>query len=546
MKTFLYLPGKRRYTVLRKGNRGSLVFWRRLAEHGGVSFIRMAGKAGIPCAAVQGGGNLRGKRIGKTALLLMAVFLTGCASGKENGGVTEPGAGSEIRELGESGNNGGEFVEQEQAEKGGSVEEEAEPAYEIPEGVPGICVNRLGYITKSDKIAIFCAEELPQEFHVIREDSGEAVFAGYLRDMGYNEARQEYNGYGDFSEVQESGTYYIEAPILGRSYSFQIEDNLYGNALEDICRGYDTGLGDGKMPSGQKEGVKGEGFLEAAGDLAVVLLAYELNAGVFTDDMGIFESGNEIPDLLDKVRHEAERMLEMQDMETGAVGEGVAHGEPWEEAFAMVLAKFSYLYQDYDTDFATECLRAADRAWLYGDSNAGKEAEDSQRDRWKLAAAAELYRASGKQSFHDHVLTYSPKDSSPGEIGLPAWLGYVTYISTRQPVELAFCKEITEVLTERADMAAESAENYILDDQEEGFAENSRELLEESMYLTLVNHMITSQEYEIAVENILHYLMGRNVQSLNYLDDREERSGRVILLLSEILNWQREHESMAE
>ena len=31
--------------------------------------------------------------------------------------------------------------------------------------------------------------------------------------------------------------------------------------------------------------------------------------------------------------------------------------------FAATLAKFSYLYQNYDRDFATQCLRASDKAY---------------------------------------------------------------------------------------------------------------------------------------------------------------------------------------
>ena len=481
-----------------------------------------------------------GKRIRKTVLLMAAAFLTGCAAVKNNTDTAESENGSIIEENDES-SEAGEKVGvsdddkiSEDSEAGnnfteaagapGSMETEPEPDYKDTESVPGICVNRLGYITKSDKIAVFYGEELPQEFHVVKADTEEVVFADYLRDKGYNEVQQEYNGYGDFSEVQESGTYYIEAPILGRSCSFRIGDDLYQDVLKEACSSYD------RKPC----------------DMAVALLAYELNPDVFTDDTGISESGNEVPDILDEIRYETEQMLQMQDEETGAVSADMNGEEEREEACAMVLAKFSYLYQYYDTEFATECLKAADRAWAYADLRAEEDMQASKEDGWKLAAAAELYRASGRQNFHDYVSEYFQEYGYAAEPELPVLLGYVTYISTRQPVELSFCKEITRALTESADEAAEGAGDLLMENQEGSIDGNCRELLEDSMYLILVNHMITSREYEIVAENILHYLMGRNVQSVSCIGDVEKNDCRMILLLSEVLSWQKEHDSRAE
>lgn len=472
---------------------------------------------------------------------MAAAFLTGCAAVKNNTDTAEAENGSIIEENDES-SEAGEKVGvsdddkiSEDSEAGnnfteaagapGSMETEPEPDCEVTESVPGICVNRLGYITKSDKIAVFYGEELPQEFHVVKADTEEVVFADYLRDKGYNEVQQEYNGYGDFSEVQESGIYYIEAPILGRSCFFRIGDDLYQDVLKEACSSYD------RKPC----------------DMAVALLAYELNPDVFTDDTGISESGNEVPDILDEIRYETEQMLQMQDEETGAVSADMNGEEEREEACAMVLAKFSYLYQYYDTEFATECLKAADRAWAYADLRPEGEVQAaSKEDGWKLAAAAELYRASGRQSFHDYISDYFQEYGYAAEPELPVLLGYVTYISTRQPVELSFCKEITRALTESADEAAEGAEDLLMENQEGSIDGNCRELLEDSMYLILVNHMITSREYEIVAENILHYLMGRNVQSVSCIGDVEKNDCRMILLLSEVLSWQKEHDSRAE
>ena len=66
--------------------------------------------------------------------------------------------------------------------------------------------------------------------------------------------------------------------------------------------------------------------------------------------------------------------------------------------------------------------------------------------------------------------------------------------------------------------------------------------------------MITSREYEVAIEDILHCLMGRNRQSIKYYEQsgrdleaaEQLEGGRLVLLLSEILNWQKEHEDVSK
>ena len=61
-----------------------------------------------------------------------------------------------------------------------------------------------------------------------------------------------------------------------------------------------------------------EDMLFTAKTIADLLLQYE-DFGVDDDDMGIPESGNGIPDILDEAKYELDWMLKMQDEETGGV-----------------------------------------------------------------------------------------------------------------------------------------------------------------------------------------------------------------------------------
>lgn len=481
----------------------------------------------------------------KAAAVLLTIFLTGC-------GVVQ------------------KTQDMQQEETITSMEEEPELSYEVPVSSPNILVNQLGYITGSTKVAVFCGEEMPQTFRVIEQETGEVAFEGILENGGYNQTDKEYNSYGDFSQLNKSGTYYIEAPILGRSYSFSIGDNLYDDIFEEACKQYYynrcgitlTAEYAGQMAhnachtgyavlrqdisvnldvsGGWHQDEKGSKDVALASqNIGIILLAYELYQESFTDTMGIPESGNGIPDILDEVRYEVEWLLKMQDGATGAVYEGVtvyeqdlgkgsiSYVEPVDmratKAFSMVLAKFSYLYQVYDTEYATNCLKAADRAWRYVRLN-----DQEDVDAWQFAAAAEIYRASGQQECNRCLIEYLRKKEYKEEMDEAAFLGCITYLSTTQPVNVELCEEIIQEIMAKAEEAASSARGslyYVNDNKEQ---DDNDVLLENMVYLTTVDHIITNHEYEMVIENHLHYFMGRNAQAISYIDGAGEKSYRDI------------------
>lgn len=60
-------------------------------------------------------------------------------------------------------------------------------------------------------------------------------------------------------------------------------------------------------------------FVPGAKSVADLLIAYDANPELFSDSIGIPESGNGVPDVADEVRYELEWMLKMQDSQTGGV-----------------------------------------------------------------------------------------------------------------------------------------------------------------------------------------------------------------------------------
>ena len=221
----------------------------------------------------------------------------------------------------------------------------------------------------------------------------------------------------DFSELTEPGYYYVYTNE-GASYTFFIEADPYTDIFRDtVLMLYRQRCGielenngefdhpachtGGAIVYGSEKSstVDVSGGWHDAGDygrytvstaktIADLLLSYT-DFGVSDDDMGIPESGNGVPDILDEARVGLDWMLKMQDPETGGVyhkvtcevfPETVAPQDETDQLvlspisvtatgdFAAILAKAAVVYKDIDPEFSETALSAAEKAWDYLDS----------------------------------------------------------------------------------------------------------------------------------------------------------------------------------
>lgn len=441
--------------------------------------------------------------------------------------------------------------------------------YEVPRSLPNILVDQVGYDRYSNKIAVFQGELLPDSFTVTDAVSGQSVYTGPIERRGYDEKTGVYVSYGDFTSLQTAGTYYIEAAVVGQSYNFEIEENPYaelynvalkqyyfnrcgltlslemaGDAAHNACHAREAQM---KDEASIKLDVSGGWHVDGAANRDVstgcrtvnhLLLAYELYPEVFGDDVGIPESGNGIPDVLDEVKYEIDWLLKMQDSKSGAVYSAVSNvdnaalgyllyieGITMDATiqFAAAMAKFSYLYQNYDWEFANRCLKAADRAYRY----AGKYPADVSPEEY-FYAAAELYRATGNSGYHNVIRNYLLENPVADMQNDFVFWGCVTYLSTKQKVDTNLCKDMIKVLMLEGEKISYAAKNskflVIMDEKSSG----SAELLKDITRLVVVDHIITNHEYATVLQNHLHYMLGRNPQSISYLDNAGTRNYKEI------------------
>lgn len=440
-----------------------------------------------------------------------------------------------------------------------SMETEAKLSYDVPKSVPHIIVDQLGYLPDHVKQAFFFGDIVPETFSVVDADSGKKIFTGEIKKQVYSDDYNANIAIGDFSDITTEGSYYIEAELLGKSFDFEIRDKLYKEIFNEALRIYyynrcgititenlaganshnacHTGYSVLRQDMTVHKQVQGgwhqdstgsQNIVSAANVIANLLLSYELYPTSFLDDIGIPESGNDIPDILDEVKYEADWFLKMQDENSGAVYSGITVNETNGKtisyvedsnidsayAFSFALAKFSYIYQKYDKEYATICLKAADRAWKYAVAN-----EDTQSpvSNYKLAAAAEIYRASGLKQCKKYLKAYfSTLDTD--DVSMPEYYGWITYLNTTQEVNVNTCDILIGHILKHSEEISKDSRNsiFLVDNDIEQL--NNTQLLDYMLNMVLVDYVITNHEYDKIIDNYLHYFLGRNKLSITYID----------------------------
>lgn len=332
------------------------------------------------------------------------------------------------------------------------VDYSATRPYEAP-----IITNQVGYKCDSKKTAVFRNADNESKFSVVNADTNQVVYTGDLSDGINNTSAGETNKTGDFSSVTQPGKYYITCGNLDNSYTFEISDSVYSNLLDDSVRmlylqrcgeavtdsdfghpachtGMATvyGTNDKINVSGgwHDAGDYGRYIVPAAKTIADLLYAYEANPELYGDNIGIPQSGNGTPDILDEARYELEWMMKMQ-RDDGAVYHKVTcenfpgYVSPEKETAPLIVTPVSTtatadfcasmalayeFYKDIDVNFANDCLERSERAWSFLEANPDlifKNPEDittgdygdlSDRDE-RYWAAAQLYRATGNSKY---------------------------------------------------------------------------------------------------------------------------------------------------
>ena len=493
--------------------------------------------------------SLRGKKTEFCILLtLISLALTGCTMPAGISWPLNPG-GREAAETSTAAGSDAQFT---------TLGLTPDLDYDKPVVGSHIEIDQLGYRTNDRKIAIFRGDVLSDSYSVVDAESGRAVYSGVIESKA-KVGTDEIYYYGDFSELKSKGTYYICTDVIGYSYPFSISDDIYSGLYRDAVRQYYMNrcgvsltaeyAGENvrsachtepislQQDAGVTLDVSGGWHLNSSGDryvsrgcniIEALLLAYEYNTQAFDPDADLPESGNDVPDILDELKVETDWILKMQDQSTGMVYSGVIStdkGLGLENpcyiapadisttlSFASALGYFSYIYQSVDTAYATTCLQAADRAMKYV-----ARSPESVNENEYFRAATMLYRATGYQNYRNIIDAYCADRKTYDISDNVVFSGVVSYLATKQKTDPAVCGIMMNDLRKYAENMSSVRRDmlYLLDGNGESIEYQS--LLAEIARLTVVNYIISSNEYENLMGQYLHYLLGCNPYNTCYV-----------------------------
>lgn len=382
------------------------------------------------------------------------------------------------------------------------MEPEAVIEYVVPESLTGILINQAGYDVDSKKTAIFRGEKLPEVFCVYDAETKQQMYEGTVEEKGNDKVTGEWIGYGSFDDVVTPGEYYIEADIVGYSYSFSIGSEVYNELLNHNLQHFYEKIK-------EKAETDEEGIKSSCEALINMLLAYEMHGTAFDDAMGIKESGNDITDLIDVLYFQAGILKEQKETVLASDNLGLA------AYYATAMAKFSYTYKEYDSTFAAECLQSAEEAWAHMEKDNGNMDEDM-----RFMAASELYRVSGRQKYHSVVKEYGASEKTE-LANREAVYGAVAYLSAKQSVDINLCGVFMETLRDKAsEIAVDSKDSYY----QINLQKDDEEILWDMVVFTVVDKVISNHEYATIIENHLHYFLGRNPSAASMMDGIGEHS----------------------
>lgn len=391
--------------------------------------------------------------------------------------------------------------------------------------VPDINLDQVGFTPDMKKFATVRGDNCGGvKFSVVDTSTGKEVYSDVTSDATKNSASDETTAIASFPDLTTEGTYKIKIDGIGESDEFKVSSNVYDDLKKDVfrmlylqrCGEEQTSdyAGDYAHPAchtgkaiiyGTKKTRDVSGGWHDAGDygryvvsgakaVEDLLLSYEVNPDAYDDDMGIPESGNGTPDILDEAKYELDWLLKMQDDKSGGVYHKVTCKNfpgfvmPQNETdqlnlspisttatgdFAAVMAKASTIYKDVDPDFSKKALAASKKAMKFclekGDSatmftnpsdiSTGEYPDNFSSDEifWGLA---ELYRATGDKSYLDELKKTDARDVRLGlgwaDVGT---YGIYAYLKS-DASEDSYGKQLLSRLNDEIDRVINAEDSY--------------------------------------------------------------------------------------
>jgi endoglucanase len=494
--------------------------------------------------------------------------------------------------------------------------------------IPLIVVDQFGYRTASKKVAVIRDPQTGYDsavnftpgthYSMVNKATGTTVKQGAptVWNGGASDGSSGDKAWWfDFSDVTTPGTYTVlDVDKNVRSVEFDIDDGIYRSPLKHAVRMYyyqragfaksaatagsdwadsASHLGTGQDSQAHAWTAKTDASLVkdlhggwydagdynkytswAAGNVIMLLRAYEDNATAFGDDYGIAESGNGIPDILDEAKWELDWLERMQGTDGSllcVMGLGSAsppsaatdpsyYGPATTNASLMGAAVFAYASKIYNAraeaslkTYASDLSARAVKAWswavanpsvLYYNNDDGKqpgskdlaagqqETDDAGRLLSKFQAAVYLYEMTGEATYRTFVeanYTSIVPSWGPSEWDMEKQeivLYYTRLSGISSSVSSSIISTFVTNITAHSDelpMVTGNQDPYRAPMKDYGWGSNQIKMAQARLYQLLAKYGsgTTATAAADAAEDYVHYIHGVNPLGLVYLTNMQ-------------------------
>jgi endoglucanase len=465
---------------------------------------------------------------------------------------------------------------------------------------PGqVRLNQLGFLPGAQKLAVVESDRA-RAFEVVREDGG-VVLRGTTTTPAVWEPAAREAAVADLGALVAPGRYRVRVEGLPLSDPFPVDAQAYAALADASLKSFYL------IRSGVPiEAAHAGGFARAAGhpDDEVEIHAsaaspgrpagtvvsapagwydagdynkYVVNSGITTwtllaayehfpeffrgRELGIPESGNGVPDILDEAWWNLRWMLAMQDPGDGGVYhkltnlrfDGAVMPEQARERrymvgrstaaaldFAAVMATASRIYAGYEAQFPGQAIRmraAAEAAWRWAqahpeavyrqpaDVHTGAYGDAKLQDEFAWAAA-ELYLLTGGQEYLAAFERHARDAGVPGwpDVGTLGWISLATHRERLPaPTRAAAERQVGQLA---ARLAAQSRQSpWRLAMQPGDFVWGSTAVALNQGMVLLQGYRLTGERgYLDAAQSQLDYVLGRNPLGVSFVTGHGQRT----------------------
>ena len=464
-----------------------------------------------------------------------------------------------------------------------------------------IKVNQLGFYPHAEKIAIIPGL-ISGTFEIVNIATDEVVCTAKVGTPKFWKFSDETVVVADFSEFTMPGTYVAKHPETGRSYPFEIKEYVHSNLSRAALKAYyynrasieleekyagkwarQKGHPDENIwihasaataehpantiissPKGWYDAGDFNKYIVNSGISTYTLLAAYEHFPDYYDNLllNIPETGNHRPDILNEAKWNLDWMLTMQDPYDGGVyhklttanfaGAVMPHQATARRYvvmkstaaalnFAAVMAVAARVYEQFDPEFAANCLHAAEFAWEWAienpaiyynqnqmnqrynpNINTGEYGDTDVSDEFDWAAA-ELYITTQNENYW-HARNFS----NIWYFNVPSWqnvraLAFVSLLHHRDNLtgaanithlENVFFNRMNDLKTEYESSAYRISMGHV--DWEFLWGSNGM-ALNHSVLLLQAYRLTENTTYLHAAQSNLDYILGRNPTGYSFV-----------------------------